>query len=47
MTSRPASIKGTLRMEHERPRRITESEMVRCKAYLLELLENEIAVFQA
>ncbi len=42
MTSRPATIKRSLQMELGRPRRITEPEMVRRKAYLLELLENEI-----
>ena len=44
MTSRPATIKGSLQMELGRPRRVTEPEMVRRKAYLLELLENEITV---
>ena len=46
MTSRPASIKGTLQMELGRPRKITAAEMVSCKEYLLELLENEIRVAQ-
>jgi ABC-type nitrate/sulfonate/bicarbonate transport system ATPase subunit len=44
MTSRPASIKGSLWVELERPRKITEPDMVNCKEYLLELLEDELAV---
>jgi ABC-type nitrate/sulfonate/bicarbonate transport system ATPase subunit len=44
MTSRPASIKGSLQMELERPRKITEPDMVDCKEYLLELLEDELTV---
>jgi ABC-type nitrate/sulfonate/bicarbonate transport system ATPase subunit len=42
MTSRPASIKGSLQVEFGRPRRVTEPEMVKCKEYLLGLLEEEI-----
>jgi ABC-type nitrate/sulfonate/bicarbonate transport system ATPase subunit len=44
MTSRPASIKGSLRVEIQRPRRVTEPDMVNCKEYLLELLEDELTV---
>ncbi len=44
MTSRPASIKGSLQMELQRPRKITETEMVNCKEYLLGLLEEELTV---
>jgi ABC-type nitrate/sulfonate/bicarbonate transport system ATPase subunit len=44
MTSRPASIKGSLPVELQRPRKITEPDMVNCKEYLLELLEDELTV---
>jgi ABC-type nitrate/sulfonate/bicarbonate transport system ATPase subunit len=46
MTSRPGSIKGSLQVPLERPRRITQADMVDCKKYLLELLEEEITVGQ-
>ncbi|UCE82066.1 MAG: ABC transporter ATP-binding protein [Deltaproteobacteria bacterium] len=46
MTSRPGSIKGSLQVSFERPRRITQADMVDCKKYLLELLEEEIMVGQ-
>jgi hypothetical protein len=31
-------------VEIQRPRRVTESDMVNCKEYLLELLEDELTV---
>ncbi len=47
MTSRPASFKGSLQVELERPRRVTHPDMVNHKEYLLELLEEEVTVLQA
>jgi len=44
MTSRPASIKGSLQVDLQRPRKITELDMVKCKEYLLGLLEDELTV---
>lgn len=46
MTSRPASIKGKLQMELGRPRKITAPEMVSCKEYLLDLLDDEMRIAQ-
>jgi len=45
MTSRPATIKNSLQIDLERPRRITRPEMVDSKEYLLELLEQENSAY--
>ena len=41
MSPRPASIKNSLKVELDRPRKITQPEIIKNKEYLLELLEDE------
>ena len=42
MSPRPASIKNSLAVELDRPRKITQPEIIENKEYLLELLEDEV-----
>ena len=44
MSSRPASIKGSLQVKLDRPRKATAPEMVSNKEYLFELLEDELTL---
>lgn len=46
MSSRPASIKGSVPVDLGRPRRITQPDLVKRKEYLLDLLEEELVVPQ-
>ena len=46
MSPRPAFIKNSLKVELDRPRKITQPEIIKKKEYLLELLEDEITETQ-
>ena len=46
MSPRPASIKNSLTVELDRPRKITQPEIIENKEYLLELLEDELTETQ-